>query len=686
MGKKQASGFSIASVLVGMALLGLLGMALSQTMSSLFKATKSVDNKMGAQEFENLVRYALSNSDNCKTVMGLTGPTNPLTFATANLPGPTSTVKLNVPVPSITIAQKTYAVNGVDGNIKIDNLFIELGQPITPGSKNYVAPLKILTSSVGGGLGARQYVGSLNLNVTLAENGPNHSIIECGTSSSFDPKEICTSMGGTWLEGPRMTAPRCNIGPDIWLSQTEAPGLPLTAGNPATIPEKNGLVNWDGSPTSSLDVGPFANTRNGTRVSECYYQKGAGAVQVWRCAATWGNRAGYRCSFNPARNKWEVRYWTKPAGSLSYQRYLPNAAPWADCTHGVRASLQSPNETLLNYSDTISSAFAPIGSEGSLSSGAQNTSPASAISEGIPSYLSEIVRYSTVTRCRIQADADHWMTCKNNEAAVVSEGQAGACIYVRNRKIHSTYRGYWAKDGITIGGDPTLESKAAIVAQLDNYTGWLAVTSHPRSSYMANGSATVPFQVGEAQGWPCVEVELNTTTDPYNAAAYELIGAQTAPTADLIANPTDVAYCVAVGFAHEENANVAHYGTPLPASAKRAQAYRCGGAPDLGAAATPASKTARTVAGDCWYVHNLEMPAIVNYPNSTAIGVQTTNGATAAIRRYTGWVRFNGAYHGGQLEVDATTSGLRPSIANAATDFAAVPCNGGLIRTKAITP
>ncbi|MGE0614644.1 MAG: type II secretion system protein J [Bacteriovoracia bacterium] len=616
--KLDKQGLTLLEVMVSAAIGGFVLYALSSGVVYSLQAQNTVALKNEALSFDALARLLLLSPENCRLVLGA-GANGEPRFGPTDLPAAGAAENTHFTIPRLTLGRQTLETGSSYGRLKVRSMALEIQPPLRP--NEYLASLQVKFERNSNQFGLASET-ALPLLLKLRPDSASSVIDSCygagggdAGDDPFQPATACGALGGRWLAGQYMVNPRCNLTADVRLREDEGP---------------DGIYELNGR-----------STRNGERVTECYYQKPSEAiVRTYACRGLTNNRQGPRCVFKTDIKKWVI------------QNFSSDGVPGIvkeTCTKGVLYTLNTGSAMILEHDENLDVAY------------------------GRPLYPDQrIDRLGIVNRCQYISDGDFWKPCGNpTDPQRAIAGDKEACIFVTKVKLTGDNTLARVRDyneacaaaraanppnqpgttpgngggatalrvpvgggnsggsyggtgsGATLPGQsdpgtnspaddqygmPFSGSSACELIDPNQYTGWVNVTSLRK--FAASGSATNPLaKITEATGFPCFQVEVNPAMP-----TLEGIGAisNMGPDEDLRLNPTKVAQC----FHAARDASDAGENRDARIACDNSAVDLTGDPSDPDYAGPVLNK------GACWYVRNTK---VAGYSPSQA---------------YTGWLQL----------------------------------------------
>lgn len=489
---RSQRGFSIVTVLVAVGIMGILMSGMASMFSQMFQSKSVLDKKVDMQNTNTLLRIGVLNAAACAKTLNLAK--NPIRIEKSCLPL-TKDGACTIPISKMVVAGSEFVAGGKDGNIGIDSMSFEIrSEPVQKYS--YIGKLNVVVNAKAGNFPISSILGGPVM--LKFEDDPldikKVLLKECMGTSAFDPKEVCESMSGDWLEATTdaryMPIPRCNIGTDILLGINEAPdGIPV-----------------DGT------YGTIGTLSEGKRVTECLYQSNSNQkTNVWKCPAPSANLAGYRCAFDMMNKVWQVRYFsaTNTPGKV-----------WNTCNKGVTVATLDDSFDLLSYKQRI-----PLDGDDAAVEQSSGEFPITSVHD----FVQQVVKIGSIKRCRQDAMTDVWIDC-NKADGVAVEAKAGSCIFVHNMKMTSQSSSY--KRIVTcnknIGKHPIAECPEGTDF---SYTGWMYAASARTDKPIAIPLVKTYLRtdIVEASGYPCFLTEYDRSI-ANQSPAFNILKNQVKPT------------------------------------------------------------------------------------------------------------------------------------------------------------
>lgn len=215
---RDRSGFGLLEIMVAMGLLGVMALAVTSLSTSMTKTGKNSEQTLALSILMSAVQANLQDHKSCQSVFrNVTFDLSPSAPLVQNLDS------ITIEIPStgqvITVAE----VNALYSGLLLEQIRLERSAapinatPIPQGAVTYnLYPYKLrlqlkrdTKQTYGEPLLTKEFTGLLSLNTV------GGSVLAC-SGASFDPEQVCTTMGGTW--DAAATPPKCDFGPNNYES------------------------------------------------------------------------------------------------------------------------------------------------------------------------------------------------------------------------------------------------------------------------------------------------------------------------------------------------------------------------------------------------------------------------------------------------------------------------------------
>lgn len=461
-------GISIVSVLVAIGIMAVLMSGMATMFQQMYQNKSILDKKVDMQNMNTLLRIGILNSAACAKSLDLTK--TPIYVDRTCLPTAAGGA-CSITIPKMVVAGTDFVPAARIGQITIDTMSFDITSE--PTKKNeYIGKMNVVVSTKAGNYPMSQILGGpVMLRFEDAPSDPNKVYLkECMGTSAFDPKEVCESMNGDWLEAtiPQryMPVPRCNFGTDIILGSNEAPDdVPI-----------------DGT------YGVEGTMSEGKRVVECLYQSNANQkTNVWKCPAPSASLAGWRCAFDLTNKVWQVRY---------YSAANQPGKVWNTCNKGVKVATLDDSFDLLSYNSRMA-----LDGDDAAPTSASKILPVDSSHD----FIQQMIKIGSIKRCRIDVMTDAWYDC-NKADGVAMEAKAGSCIFVNNMKMSAKSTAYKriTTCNTQMGKHPIAECPPSTDF---TYTGWIYASTPRSDKPVGLLKSYLRTDITEATGSPCFLAE-----------------------------------------------------------------------------------------------------------------------------------------------------------------------------------